>query len=176
AKAMTGIRPIGIARRSPRVSPKSLSTGCLKNRRIRSRICAYQCAGLLCREPGFEYGSMNRSVDEMMSQNRVLAAGIAGLAAGLFVPTISSEARGNESSITCTNPVSGASWQIAIDFDKATVDSNRAKITGAKISWFDPTDSGNYTLDRESGDLTATIASSTGGYFRHGRCSLGQSR
>ena len=26
--------------------------------------------------------------------------------------------------------------------------------------------------DRRSGDLTASVASSTGGYFRHGRCSL----
>jgi hypothetical protein len=113
---------------------------------------------------------------KIMFQNRVLAAGIAGLAASLGMPMINVDAQERETAVTCTNPVSGTSWQIAIDFDKATVDSNRAKITGAKISWFDPTDGGNYTLDRKSGDLTASVASSTGGYFRHGRCSLEKSR
>jgi hypothetical protein len=112
------------------------------------------------------------NADEIMFRNRVLAAGIAGLAAGLVVSPISGEAQESETRLTCTNPMSGTSWQIAIDFDRATVDSNRAKITGAKISWFDPADGGNYTLDRKSGDLTASVASSTGGYFRHGRCSL----
>ncbi len=111
-----------------------------------------------------------------MFQNLVLVAGIAGLAAGLIVPTINGDAQMTETAVTCTNPTNGTSWKIAIDFDKATVDSNRADISGAKISWFDPTDGGNYTLDRKSGDLTASVASSTGGYFRHARCSLEKSR
>lgn len=89
---------------------------------------------------------------------------------------ILANAQEDETAITCTNPVSGTSWQIAIDFGKATVDSNRAKITGDEISWFDPNDGGNYTLDRKSGNLTAIVASSTGGYFRHGRCNLKKSR
>jgi hypothetical protein len=113
---------------------------------------------------------------EIMFQNRVLAAGIAGLVAGLLVTTRNGDAQEGKTAMTCTNPMSGTSWQIAIDFDKATVDSNRAEITGARISWFDPMDGGNYTLDRKSGDLTAIVASSTGGYFRHGRCSLEKSR
>ena len=116
------------------------------------------------------------NVDEGMFQNRVLGVGIAGLVAGFLVSTVNGNAQGGKTAITCTNPTSGTSWQISIDFDKATVDSNRAEITGAKISWFDPTDGGNYTLDRTSGDLTAIVASSTGGYFRHGRCSLENSR
>jgi len=107
-----------------------------------------------------------------MFRNRVLAAAIAGLA----VPMVSGDAQESKTAITCTNPISGTSWQIAIDFDKATVDSNRAEITNAKIAWFDPTDGSNYTLDRKSGDLTAIVASSTGGYFRHGRCNLEKSR
>jgi hypothetical protein len=116
------------------------------------------------------------NVDEGMFQNRVLGVGIAGLAAGFLVSTVNGNAQGGATVITCTNPTSGTSWQISIDFDKATVDSNRAEITGTKISWFDPTDGGNYTLDRSSGDLIAIVASSTGGYFRHGRCSLENSR
>lgn len=111
-----------------------------------------------------------------MFRNRVLAAGIAGLAAGLAVPAGNGDAQESQSAITCTNPVSGTSWQIMIDYAKATVDSHPAEIARAEISWFDPTDGGNYTLDRKSGDLTASVASSTGGYFRHARCTLEKSR
>ena len=109
-----------------------------------------------------------------MVRNRILAAGITSLA-GLAVP-IDGDAQQSETAMTCINPVSGTSWQIIIDFGKATVDSNRAKITGAEISWFDPKDGGNYTLDRNSGDMTAVVASSTGGYFRRARCTLEKSR
>jgi len=105
---------------------------------------------------------------------RTLAA-LAGLAAVLTVPRLLL-AQESESAITCTNPVSGASWQILIDYRRATVDFYPAAITLAKISWFDPKDGGNYTLDRKSGVLTATVASSTGGYFRRGRCNVEQLR
>jgi hypothetical protein len=108
--------------------------------------------------------------------NRVLATLLAGLAVGLGVPAVNGRAEESEAAITCTNPVSGTSWQIRIDYRKATVDSNPAEIKRTEISWFDPKDGGNYTLDRQSGDLTASVASSTGGYFRHGRCSLEKSR
>ena len=100
-----------------------------------------------------------------MFQNRVLAARIAGLVAGLAIPPVNGDAQETRTAITCTNPMSGTSWQITIDFDRTTVDSNRAEITDAKIAWFDPTDGSNYTLDRKSGALTAIVASSTGGYF-----------
>jgi hypothetical protein len=105
-------------------------------------------------------------------RNRLLAAGIAALAAGLALPTIDGDAQESETAITCTNPVSGTSWQIMIDYRKPTVDANPAAITPAGISWFDPKDGGSYTLDRRSGALTASVASSTGGYFRRARCSL----
>lgn len=114
-------------------------------------------------------------MDPIMFRKRTLAAGIASLAAGLAVPTINGDAQEGETAITCTNPASGTSWQIMVDYGKATVDSNPAKITRAAISWFDPKDSGNYTLDRKSGDLTASVPSSTGGYFRHARCGLEKS-
>jgi hypothetical protein len=113
-----------------------------------------------------------------MFRNRIIPVGIAGLAAGLAVPTVNGDTQQSETltAVTCTNPVSGTSWQITIDYRKATVDSNPAEIKRAEISWFDPKDGGNYTLDRKSGDLTASVASSTGGYFRHGRCDLEKSR
>lgn len=111
------------------------------------------------------------SIDVTMFRNRALSAGIAALAAGFAAPAINGDAQENHAAITCINPVSGTSWQIVIDYRKATVDSNPAQITRAEISWYDPKDGGNYTLDRKSGDLTASVASSTGGYFRHSRCS-----
>jgi hypothetical protein len=126
--------------------------------------------GLLNKDCGFGPGSANREMKGAMFHTRVLAAAIAGLAACLAVSTINCDAQESETAITCVNPVSGTSWQILIDYGKATVDSNPAEITRAGISWFDPKDGGNYTLDRKSGDLTASVASSTGGYFRHLRC------
>jgi len=75
-------------------------------------------------------------------------------------------------SVTCTNPASGTSWQIRIDYANSTVDSQPAQISKAEISWFDPKDRGNYTLDRVSGELTEIVASSTGGYFLHHRCAV----
>jgi hypothetical protein len=114
--------------------------------------------------------------DRITFRKRVLAAGVAGLAAGLAAPAIDGNAQEGESVITCTNPVSGTSWQIAIDYQKPAVDTYRAEITPGAISWFDPKDGGNYTLDRKSGDLRASVASSTGGYFRRARCDLDKPR
>ena len=79
-------------------------------------------------------------------------------------------AQHGETAMTCTNPVSGATWQVRIDYDRRTADSNPAEISEAKVSWHDATDGGNYTLDRKSGELTVIVASSTGGYFLHHRC------
>ncbi|HEV2300427.1 MAG TPA: hypothetical protein VGR91_02545 [Stellaceae bacterium] len=96
--------------------------------------------------------------------------------AGMLPPAARGQQQPDRAAITCTNPASGASWQVMIDYPKSTVDANPAEITPAAISWFDPKDGGHYTLDRKTGKLTATVASSTGGYFRHGRCALGKPR
>ena len=74
--------------------------------------------------------------------------------------------------VTCVNPASGASWQIVIDSQHGTVDSNPARIGKSMISWHDGKDGGNYTLDLDSGNLTVIVASSTGGYFLHDHCRL----
>jgi hypothetical protein len=107
-----------------------------------------------------------------MVVNRLCAAAIAALAAGLAVPALCGPAQAAAAAITCTNPVSGANWLISIDYDKATVDSNPARISDTKISWHSAQDLGNYTLDRKSGDLTIITASSMGGYFLYDRCRL----
>ena len=102
------------------------------------------------------------------------AAMIAALAVVLGAASAASGA--GAATITCTNPASGASWQVAVDPQKATVDANPARFSPGEISWYDPKDGGRYTLDRRSGELVASIASSTGGYFRRARCNLGNAK
>jgi hypothetical protein len=108
-------------------------------------------------------------------RKRILTAA-AGLAAGLALLPLSAIAEDGLTALTCTNPVSGASWQITIDYRGPTVDTYPAEITRSEISWFDPKDGGNYRLDRASGDLKGSVASSTGGFFRRGHCTLEKSR
>ena len=81
-------------------------------------------------------------------------------------------ARAAEVAVTCTNPVSGATWRIAIDYDRRTVDSYPARISETEISWRDLKDGWNYTLDRKSGKLTVVLASATGGNFLWDQCEL----
>ena len=91
------------------------------------------------------------------------------LAATSVLPATSAPAA-DEIAFTCTNPASGATWEIKVDFGRSTVDSNPAKVSDTAISWRDAKDGGNYTLDRKSGALTVIVASSTGGYFVYDRC------
>jgi hypothetical protein len=107
-----------------------------------------------------------------MPLKRPLTAGIALLTAGIGALAIGDGVPHAESTISCVNPVSGATWQIRIDYVRGTVDSNPARISDAKISWHDAKDGGNYTLDRKSGRLTVIVASSTGGYFLYDHCKL----
>jgi hypothetical protein len=99
-------------------------------------------------------------------RTRLLVAGIGALVLGMTVP-----ATGGETAVTCTNLVSGASFQIKIDYDRSTVDTNPAQINDREISWRDE-NRWNYTLDRKSGNLTIILASATGGNFLHDRCKL----
>jgi hypothetical protein len=101
-----------------------------------------------------------------------LAVSIGALVLVMAGPASAGEAQHGQSAITCTNVASGTSWQIKVDYDKGTVDSNPARISDAEISWHDPSDGGNYTLDRKSAKLTAIVASSTGGYSLFHRCKL----
>jgi hypothetical protein len=103
-----------------------------------------------------------------------VAAAIAVLAAGTAATPAVGQPAPRMVAISCTNPASGATWQINVDYDRATVDANPAKVSDAAISWRDPKDGWNYTLDRSSGELTVAVASSTGGYFLHDRCRLPQ--
>lgn len=93
---------------------------------------------------------------------------LAGLVAA--IPVVTAKAQKGETAVSCTNPYSGATWQIRIDYDRSTVDSNPARINEATISWRDAKDGWNYTLDRKSGKLTVIVASATGGNFLYDQC------
>jgi hypothetical protein len=71
--------------------------------------------------------------------------------------------------LRCTNPASGTSWQISVDLDQRTVDSQPAKITDSWISWPDPKQ-GSFDLERATGKLQFRNASSTGGYYLFYNC------
>jgi len=73
--------------------------------------------------------------------------------------------------VTCSNPASGATWRIHIDYDRHTVDSNPAVINDATIAWQE-SNGWRYTLDRKFGKLTVVLASSTGGNFLYDQCKL----
>jgi hypothetical protein len=102
---------------------------------------------------------------------RVVVA-VCVVAAGAVASAAGAEQRSGEAVITCTNPASGATWQIKIDYDRDTVDSNPARIDDTSISWHDAGDGWSYKLDRRNGNLTAVVASATGGNFLHDRCAL----
>ncbi len=97
---------------------------------------------------------------------RVMTAVIAALVVGAAG---SAEPR-YKANFTCTNPASGWRWEIKIDYARGTVDSYPAEIDAETIAWHDPRDGGNYTLERNSGDLSASFPSSTGGYILYDHC------
>jgi hypothetical protein len=102
--------------------------------------------------------------------NRRLFLGFTALLAGTVATPLIATTPAVPTTMTCTNPVSGANWKISVDFARSTVDANPARISDTSIAWHDPKDGGNYTLERSTGKLTVVVASSTGGYFLHDLC------
>jgi hypothetical protein len=91
---------------------------------------------------------------------------------GFLVDPSRAQPRPPASIVTCVNPSSGTTWEINIDYNRATVDDNPASISAAEISWRDRKDRWSYTLDRKTGKLTVIVASSTGGYTQFDRCKV----
>jgi hypothetical protein len=127
---------------------------------------------LVCLYNGQFEDKMGRRVLRPLVLNRPLAAAIGVLVLGIADPAIGGEARRGETAVTCTNPYSGATFKITIDYDRGTVDNDPARISDSQISWRAASDGGNYTLDRKTGNLTVVVASSTGGSFLYDRCKL----
>ena len=103
---------------------------------------------------------------------RSLAAVFGALAVMAAAPASSDDAQRGERAITCMNKSSGTTWQIKVDYDRRTVDTNPASISDSKIAWRDANDGWRYTLDLKSGDLTVVLASSMGGNMYFHRCLL----
>jgi len=110
---------------------------------------------------------LKRRLFSASARSAAIAAG-----AAFAIPALGGAAEADLVSVTCTNPYSGASWRIAIDYDRKTVDSNPASITELAVSWRDAKDGWNYTLDRKSGALTVVLASATGGNFLYDQCRM----
>ena len=104
--------------------------------------------------------------------SRPLAVAMIALAGAAAIAAAHAEAQRGEVEITCANLSSGASWQIKIDYDHSTVDSNPARISDGEISWRGAADRWNYKLDRKTGNLTIILASATGGNFLYDQCKL----
>jgi outer membrane protein assembly factor BamB len=103
---------------------------------------------------------------------RSLAAAGAALAVMAGASASSAELQHGEKAITCMNKSSGTTWQIKVDYDHDTVDTNPATITDSKITWRDTNDGWRYALDLRTGDLTVVFASSMGGNMYFHRCLL----
>ncbi len=119
------------------------------------------------------YLGIRAGKEQKMFPIRYLAAAIAALTISGAAAPGGAQPHSHAAMITCTNPASGATWQISIDYDLATVDANAARLQrDPDLLACDAKDGGNYTLDLRSGELTVIVASSTGGYFLHDRCGL----
>jgi hypothetical protein len=105
---------------------------------------------------------------ESKGSDRNMLQAMTVVSAGLAVGAASSPQ--HVANLTCTNPASGWRWEIKIDYMRGTVDSYPADISADTISWHDAKDAGNYTLERNSGDLSAAFPSSTGGYILYEHC------
>ncbi len=115
---------------------------------------------------------ISTSAHKSGSGRRCCFALVMGAACALWFDGVSSAyAQSGIAAITCTNPSSGATWQIHIDYDRHTVDSNPAVITTDTIAWQESS-GWKYTLDRKFGKLTVVFASSTGGNFLYDQCKL----
>jgi len=101
---------------------------------------------------------------------RLTVALLLVLAASLLLSAAGQPARAAVLTMRCTNPVSGTSWDVAVDADRALVDTLPAEISEKWVSWQDPAQNGHYDLERATGKLTGRFPSSTGGYFLYYQC------
>ena len=126
-----------------------------------------------------------RTLSESLSSKGAAAYGGLAVTLGLAVAALAAsiseggaqpgrQSRDNQiSQFQCTNPTSGTSWDVKVDYDRSTADSFPAEITGSRIAWHDTVHGGYYYLDRASGALTFMNASSNGGYTLHHTCRAG---
>jgi hypothetical protein len=95
---------------------------------------------------------------------------IAAIVLAMAAPSGPDPIGADPTTLRCTNPISGATWDVAIDPVKHTADSFPADISARSIEWRDLTRGGRYEFDRASGELTVVFASSMGGTFLTDQC------
>ena len=95
---------------------------------------------------------------------------LTAVAYALLMPGTVFSAQAVELTFHCVNQASHAGWELKVDPAKSTADGFPATIGTASIAWRDPVRGGNYELDRASGALTFSNASSMGGYMLFHRC------
>jgi hypothetical protein len=95
---------------------------------------------------------------------------IALIVLALEAPAGSTQAGAEPATLRCTNPFSGATWDVAIDPSQHTADSFPADFKDRTIKWHDAARGGNFEFDRASGELTVVYASSMGGTFLKDSC------
>lgn len=126
-----------------------------------------------------------RTLSESLYRERAAAYGglaaTLGLAVAMLAASIGAggaqpgrQSRDDQfSKFQCTNPKSGTTWDVKVDYNRSTADSFPAKITKSQITWHDTSHGGYYYLDRASGALTFKNATTTGGYSIHDTCRAG---
>jgi hypothetical protein len=137
--------------------------------RLAAKIRAWWQGVIKMSAIAYEPGKRSRSRTIPARSSPIVAA---AFFIGICGPAAIAEPAHGQTTITCSNPASGTTWQITIDFDRRTVDGHAATIDDSTIAWRDPGDQGNYALDRKSGNLRVAVPSSTGGYFLHDQCKL----
>jgi hypothetical protein len=99
-----------------------------------------------------------------------LALGAAALAGCGAAPPAHLAAPPGSVRVDCVNQVSGFRWTLRLDPVARTVDGWPATFGAKRISWRDGADGAGYDLDRATGALTVTRASSTGGAVNVDSC------
>ena len=72
-------------------------------------------------------------MSHLLRLTKPLAVAAAALAYSAAAPALSIEALHGQRAITCVNKSSGTKWQINVDYDHSTVDTNAASISDSKI-------------------------------------------
>jgi hypothetical protein len=80
------------------------------------------------------------------------------------------DARAAEFDFRCANTASHVNWTLKVDDAQHTADGFPAEITPARISWRQK--GAYYDLNRVTGELTFSTASSTGGFTLFHKCQL----
>jgi hypothetical protein len=106
----------------------------------------------------------------MIARIAGLALGAAALAACDAAPPSRLAVPPGAARANCVNAISGFRWTVRLDPAARTVDGWPARFGAARISWRDGADGAGYDLDRGTGVLTVTRASSTGGVVNVDSC------